>query len=87
MENNIDTDLKYTLTKIKIKDEDTKRHFDTGFSLTGKVVVTSPKLTIVNDISGRSLTTSPVVEIKDVGNGNFTIETVNSIYTLEKWVE
>lgn len=80
-----DENSNYKLTKIGIKDFTSNRYVLAGDSFTGVVSITNNNSLMVSR-GVQYLRTSPVVNVQDQENGNFVIETKNSIYSLEKMV-
>lgn len=78
-----DENSNYKLTKIRIKDFTSNRYVLAGDSFTGVVSITNNNSLMVSR-GVQYLRTSPVVNVQDQENGNYLVETKNSIYSLEK---
>ena len=76
LKNNLNPKATYKLTKIKVKNEDS-RFFSPGDEYTGSGATMYGQNLLVGDVM-----TSPVVSATQNGD-NFLVETKNSVYSLE----
>ena len=77
LKNNLNPKATYKLTKIKVKNEDS-RFFSPGDEYTGTGATMYGQNLLVGDVM-----TSPVVAVTQYGGDNFLVETKNSVYSLE----
>lgn len=72
----------YKVSKIKVKDYEKSRQVDEGFVIEGYVLRTEPNMYIAGQRGFDVVETSPVENITDLGDGNFLVNTRNSVYTV-----
>lgn len=81
---NIDPKANYKAVKCTVKDDTAFRYVDKNFEIVGQAETINIGNTLHLRVGGDwGLRTSPVLKATQDGD-NFIIETLNSVYTLEK---